>query len=157
MYLGSSEVCLSVVPGRGGLGKWRPRGAGRTGLGGTSPRMICAFCQQNKKVSVTGIQWSCSECSEWNSAFSACNQFLRLKLDALQSRMQFHFFVPRGFGLCWLKWALTQVLKRKAFSSGKWNKVAPLQSLGRCIICNNKFASLCCAFPASTLPSLFML
>ena len=24
MYLGASEVCLSGIPGRGGLGKWRP-------------------------------------------------------------------------------------------------------------------------------------
>lgn len=62
-----------------------PRGR-ENWFGGTSPRMILLSASKTKKHQSQSVQWSCSVCSEWNSAFSACNQFLRLKLDALQSR-----------------------------------------------------------------------
>lgn len=131
-----------VVKGRCRLEEGRPQsgeqrrpGFGRSYLPKNDLRLLSA---KQKSISHTdlvkppNVFWMefCFSCTQPTPLF---------EVGCFASRTQFHFLFLEV--LACVKWAFTQVLKRKPFSSGKWNKVVPLQSWGKYIICNNKLGS----------------
>lgn len=111
---------------------------------------------KQKSISPTGLVEPVSVF--WMEFCFFCTQpILQFGVGCFASRMQFHFLFLKVLACVNFGGHSHKYYKENAFSSGSWNKVMPLQSHCRYRICNNKFASWCCEFPASILPSLFML